>query len=222
MGDIGCAILFRNKNERSEFMRKQITCWIGFVAAGVLFSLPTMSQADENQPQIGSSPDNGLVVLSVTVASKLPKGLPEVHLLYRRVYSAATEILPVNYGDSFRPFLYPISVNGERLGNLAVLDLPEGNYEFYARRSAAWSAGPVISGTYPLAHWTDSSSSEHFPIRFNVAANRVTYAGNLILTVDDDGRSVVLIENKHERDIPMYLAKNPAVKPEQIRYTMMQ
>lgn len=189
--------------------RGKFACSCLLLATVGLFGSSTIAVAQDG---LRFASGSGMVVMSLTVPPGPVDRHPAISLLYRRVYSATTDTVPVNHGYFLDPY-DPILAQGRKLGRLAALTLAAGNYEFYGYRIPVV---PAVAG-YPYENRTKTT-----PIRFSVLPGQITYAGNLVLAGELSDDEAWHVADQRERDIPIFLAKHPGTKRGEIHYQLMK
>ncbi len=92
------------------------------------------------------------------------------------------------------------------VGRLAVIELPEGEYEFYS-----WDGGYAGSGG-TSKKW---SATEKFSRKFKVVPGKAVYLGNICIHVYSE-RYLVEQKDLRDRDLPLLYQKYPLIKSDQV------
>jgi hypothetical protein len=179
-----------------------------------VFALVVAACADINQvgPSAGLEPggSNGLVIVSATYSGRVqmvemsywyaPKGAALKGIaLDKRIWFTVGRLK----ADPDR-----IAIDADNtFGEVAVLSLPEGEYEFFSFAGA----------TLGVVH----RPKQPFSMPFTVTRGRVTYIGNLNVAFSQVGTFRVEIRDTRDRDVPPVLAKYRRLKQEQLDYRLM-
>jgi hypothetical protein len=155
----------------------------------------------------------GLAVVSLTAS-----GLPTRFNLFvnlRGMDTAYKRSIPVTDFFTTVDWRCPrvgTATEAEPCGRLAVIELRQGEYEFYA-----WEGGtgaPGVRGTV--------RSKEEFSKRFRVLAGQAVYIGNIHFAITppqfltDQGTGTMKISDLRVRDLPLLHEKHPRVTPDRV------
>lgn len=106
---------------------------------------------------------------------------------------------------------------GGVLGEVAVLELPEGDY-VADKWSVSLSSGVDFFGPIEM---TSEKTGEPVKISFTVRGGQITYLGNVHLSVHTSNNVRYEVRDMRTRDIPLVLKKFQNVVPEKIEYGSM-
>jgi hypothetical protein len=161
---------------------------------------------------LDKSKGTGILLASMTQA-----GLPSsfnmfVHL--RGVDNKYSNEVPVT--DVFVSVDWPCpflgtSTEAAPCGRLAVIELPQGEYEFYS-----WSGSSNNGKTS-----TTVSARKEFSQRFKVAAGKVTYVGNMHFSVARGSYALNALD-KRDRDLPLFHSKYLRITPKDIQINIIK
>ena len=120
--------------------------------------------------------------------------------------------------DNCRPFLCYRKVN-------PAPRIPEN-------KSIAPSPDPyallLTPGEYEFFEWRDGDQFGEIggelspPIRVSAVSGAVTYIGNILLTIDPKKGYTIVIADKRNQDLPLFYKKYTNIKPEHVRFAIMQ
>jgi len=96
----------------------------------------------------------------------------------------------------------------EPCGHLAIIELPQGEYEFYS-----WQAGGCMGPTRSLAG---------FSARFKVIVGKSVYLGNIHFPFPSGFRYTMRITDMRERDLPLLYQKNPNITADKVVVNLLQ
>ena len=111
-------------------------------------------------------------------------------------------------------------------GRLAIIELPQGEYEFYS-----WHGG---SGGGPGTIRIDVRSVHEFSKRFKITAGKALYVGNINFALDTGFTKGLLglpvpkytykmeITDKRDRDLTLLYQKNPKIVPSMVIVDTLQ
>lgn len=105
----------------------------------------------------------------------------------------------------------PITETSEPCGRLAVIELPQGEYEFYS-----WHGG---SSNGKIS--TSVKAMNEFSKRFKVTSGKVVYVGNVHLAIGG-GRFAMRISDKRDRDLPLFSSKYPKIATDKIQVDIIK
>lgn len=97
-------------------------------------------------------------------------------------------------------------------GRLAVIELPQGEYEFYS-----WHGGASTGATSSVT----VKSRQEFSKRFKVTAGKVVYVGNVHFSVSGGWYAMKIID-KRDRDLPLFSRKYPKITSDNIQIDIIQ
>lgn len=103
------------------------------------------------------------------------------------------------------------------LGEVAVLELPEGDYAA-DKWSVSLSSGVDFFGPIEM---TSDKTGEPVKISFTVRRGQITYLGNVHLSVYTKNTVRYEVKDMRTRDVPLVLKKLQNVRAEQIDYSPM-
>ena len=106
---------------------------------------------------------------------------------------------------------------GGVLGEVAVLELPEGDY-VADKWSVSLSTGLDFSGPIEM---TSEKTGEPVKISFTVRRGQITYLGNVHLSVHTRNNVRYEVRDMRTRDIPLVLKKFQSISADQIDYRPM-
>jgi len=92
-------------------------------------------------------------------------------------------------------------------GRLAIIELPEGEYEFYSWKGSGGNR----------RMW----SKEEFSLRFKVIAGKAVYLGNLNFWFLQT-QWKMKVTDMRERDLPLLYQKNPSITPDLVVHDILQ
>ena len=157
----------------------------------------------------------GLVVVSLTMAG-LPRGF-NVFVDFRGLNVEHKSSVPISdlfaSADWRCPFL-SMATDEEPCGRLAVIELQQGEYEFYSWQGGT-SGGPG-SLTFSV------ESVEEFSKRFEVQAGKAVYLGNIHFSIEQPrflvgtGSYRMTVADQRARDLALLHSKHPRVTPDQV------
>jgi hypothetical protein len=155
---------------------------------------------------------NGVVVVSLTM-SGVP-GAFNMFVDFRGVTVDHKSSVPVSdlfASADWRCPLGPVT-EANPCGRLAVIELREGEYEFYS-----WHGQ---SGGAPGGLTMSARASRDFAKRFKVLAGRAVYLGNIHFAV---GRGVftMTVLDLRDRDLALLHGKHPNIGPDAIVVTIL-
>jgi len=106
---------------------------------------------------------------------------------------------------------------GGILGEVAVLDLPEGDYAA-DKWSVSLSSGVDFFGPIEM---TSDKTGDPVKISFTVRRGQITYLGNVHLSVHTRSTVRYEVKDMRTRDVPLVLKKLQNVSADQIDYSPM-
>ncbi len=169
------------------------------------------SNIDSNY-SLNDKEGSGILLASMTQA-----GLPSafnmfVHL--RGVDNTYSNEVPVT--DLFVSVDWPCpflatSTEAQSCGRLAVIELQQGEYEFYS-----WSGSSNDGKTS-----TTVTARKEFSKRFNIEAGKVTYVGDVHFSVIGN-RFALNVIDKRDRDLPLFYSKYPKITAEETQIRIIK
>jgi hypothetical protein len=165
--------------------------------------------------------DPGRAYALVSVSHSGYGWLEEMQAVYRKRGDTGEYPVPVNFR-----YLYQKPENGvllrnsdkRMLGELKLLELAPGDYEFFGwnAKVARGNQGLTIVNT----HWKPHEAPP--PLRFSVAAGRVTYIGNVDVSFLGTKRYRWAALDERERDLAAYRSRFSAAARLPLEVQLMQ
>jgi hypothetical protein len=160
----------------------------------------------------------GVAVVSLTVS-----GLPSsMNLFFNlrgvdNIYDNSVPAFDFFASSDWRCPLFGSATEDAPCGRLAIIELQQGEYEFYSW--GAHSGGPV-------GFSASASPTDRFSKRFKVLAGKAVYLGNIHLAVSFDSPKFALLSVRYpyrikvsdmrQRDLPLLYQKNPNITSESV------
>lgn len=157
----------------------------------------------------------GLAVVSLTMA-----GLPSsfnVFVDFRGLdvdHESSVPVTDLFASSDWDCPLLRVATDEAPCGRLAVIELEQGEYEFYS-----WQGG-TSSG--PGGFTSTVESVEDFSKRFKVLAGKAVYLGNIHFSIEQPpfgigmGRYRMTVADQQARDLPLLHSKYPLLTPAQV------
>lgn len=185
----------------------------------VLFTLLLNGCAARNiarEYSLDEAKGTGIMLVSVTQA-----GLPSSFNMFADLrgvdndYKSAVAITDIFFvlSADWRCPPFGTSTEDKPCGRLAVVELPQGEYEFYS-----WHGG---SGGAPGTVRKSVRARQEFSKRFKVTAGKVVYIGNIHFSVSGGSYAIKIID-KRERDLPLFYSKYPKIPSDKIQIDILQ
>ena len=201
-------------SRRSVLLRCAVCCAFGVIISGCA----NLSTVDPLASPLGKT-NSGRVLISFTHPGSTV-GIRSAKFAFSRV------------GRADKPYAmeyYLSYVRGNRdtdriaidqggvLGEVAVLELPEGDY-VADKWSVSLSSGVDFSGPIEM---TSETTGEPVKIFFTVRRGQITYLGNVHLSVHTRTNVRYEVRDMRARDIPLVLKKFQGISADQIDYRPM-
>lgn len=166
-----------------------------------------------------SGQNSGRVLISFTHPSSTV-GIQSAKFAFSRVGRADTPYVMEYYLSYVRGNRDTDRITIEQggvLGEVAVLELPQGDY-VADKWSVSLSSGVDFSGPIEM---TSEKTGEPVKISFTVRRGQITYLGNVHLSVHTRNNVRYEVRDMRTRDIPLVLKKFQNVSAEKIEYGSM-
>ena len=156
----------------------------------------------------------GLAVVSLTTS-----GLPRRFNMFLNIrgvgvdYKGSLPVTDLFASADWRRPLFGTATVEDPCGRLAVIELRQGEYEFYSWQGGTGSAPGSRGGV---------RSTDGFSKRFRVLASQAVYIGNIHFSIEPSrfltgqGTGTMTISDRRGRDLPLLHAKHPSVTPDRV------
>lgn len=175
---------------------------------------------------LDESKGTGIMLVSLTQA-----GLPSSLNMFADLrgvdndYKSAVAVTDIFFSADWRCPPFGISTEDKPCGRLAVVELPQGEYEFYS-----WHGG---SGGGPGTVSTSVQARQEFSKRFKITAGKVVYIGNIHFSIILYTKGLLgipvrspsydmKINDMRERDLPLFYSKYPKITSDKILIDIIQ
>ena len=166
-----------------------------------------------------SGQNSGRVLISFTHPSSTV-GIQSAKFAFSRVGRADTPYVMEYYLSYVRGNRDTDRITIEQggvLGEVAVLELPQGDY-LADKWSVSLSSGVDFSGPIEM---TSEKTGEPVKISFTVRRGQITYLGNVHLSAHTRNNVRYEVRDMRTRDIPLVLKKFQSISADQIDYRAM-